>query len=281
MNLLPLVSGLSIASKRHGVIPLTPNNAQRRILREVGRAYDERRPARLIILKSRQVGISTVSEAILFAWAIRFASTNCVVAAHDLESSMMLFQMTRMFYESFEYRDLFPTRFASQNRLMFKTNRSGIYVVTASRKSAGRGRTIHALHASEMALYGHPEETWLSFRQAVPDTPGSIIIIESTAAGMGNLFEQTWNEAKAGNNEYVPLFFPWFKHHEYIPCFGETCRDATCITCQQWGKGVRPRNSAEQDLAKLGCKPPQLAWRRWAVENRCFGSTDLFQQEFP
>lgn len=282
MELLPFLADLSVATKQGGTIRFDkPWPAQRRLFFEVEKAAHEHRPCRLITLKARQMGVSTATEAVLFAKSICFPNTNGVVAAHDLESTVQLFGYTKLMYESYPARHRFPTRYRSQNRLTYKNTGSGVYVVTAARKTAGRGRTIHHLHASELAFWPHAEETWTSFRNAVPDQPGSIIVIESTANGIGNLFEQVWTEAQGGRNEYTPLFFPWFDHHEYVPCGGRGCEDATCEVCQLAGAGIQPRDEDEKTLVRLGCNQARLAWRRGAIQNKTFGNVDLFRQEYP
>ena len=44
--------------------------------------------------------------------------------------------------------------------------------------------------------------------QAVPDAPGTEVILESTANGMGNLFHQLWQQAETGDGEYESIFIP-------------------------------------------------------------------------
>lgn len=277
----PFLETLTIRTKDRGVIPFRPNWAQSRVIQEVERAEDEGRPARIIVLKARQLGISTVTEGLLFCYATTRPNTNAVVVAHDGGSSEHLFNITKHFYETWEYRDLFKTRYATKRQLTFDSNGSNVWVMTAEHTEAGRGRTIQAAHFSEMAFWTEPSEAMLAFNAAIPPLPGTLVIIESTANGMGNFFEEEWISAKSGQTDYVPLFFPWWEHYEYIPCQGFVCQNGTCDKCQSESKGLRPRDDEERQLLKLGCDLPHLAWRRWAVPNRCFGSVDMFHQEFP
>lgn len=283
LDLAPILSQLSIETKAQGVIPFQPNWAQREVIRKVEENYSAGRPTRLIVLKARQVGISTVTEAIMFAWCVLFASTNAVVMAHDGESTEYLFAKARLFHETFPLADLFPTRYSSKRQLALYTNRSQIQVVTASgRGGGGRGRTIHCLHASEFGFWVRPQESWTAVAQTVPETPSSLIVIESTANGVGNLFETMWNEAQDGATDYTPMFFPWHRHYECIPCRGLGCETATCETCAQAAQGVSARDTSERDLLKLdGMTPAHIAWRRWAIANKTFGSEELFRQEYP
>ena len=51
--------------------------------------------------------------------------------------------------------------------------------------------------------------------QSVPYAHGSIIIIESTANGVGGWFYDEWSKAVQGKTVFVPMFFPWYKHPGY------------------------------------------------------------------
>lgn len=274
-------STLKIKAKNRGVIPFTPNWAQSQVIAEVDKAEAEGRPARIIVLKARQLGISTVAEAILFSKAVSEQNSNCVVVAHDGSSSEALFNITKHYYETWPYKSFFKHRYATRRQLTLDANGSNIWVMTSEHTDAGRGRTFHAMHASELGFWGEPEETMNAFNQAMPAIPGTIQILESTANGMGNFFEEEWLAAKAGEKDFVPLFFPWWGHYEYVPCQGEICTDGTCEKCQAMSKGLKPADSEERDLMKMGCDLPHLAWRRWAIPNRCFSSIDMFHQEFP
>lgn len=224
---------------------------------------------------------STVSEAILFAKAITEPGTNAVVVAHDSSSSEVLFNITKEFYESWPWRNMIPHRYATRRQLSLDGVDSNIWVMTAERAQAGRGRTIHALHASEAAFWTRPVDTMIAFNQAMPQRPGTLQIIESTANGLGNWFEEQWTDAVIGRNDFTPLFFPWFKHHEYLPCRGDNCADGTCPTCQADAARLGRLDSEEKDLKKLGATDAHLAWRRWAIPNLCYGSEDFYRQEYP
>lgn len=282
LNLDPWLKQLSLTDKQAHHALLNPDwtPLQRRITDEVQNAYNEGRPARLIVLKSRQLGCSTIAGGIGFAWTTMFPNTLAFVVAHTSQSTLYLFDKMRYFYETWPHRRSYPTRFSSRREIMFNNNNSSIRVQTARNPDALRGRTITFAHLSEVAFWEKQEENMVAIRTAVPQAPGTVIVIESTPCGMGGWFYDTWNKAVAGQNDYVPIFAPWFTHHEYIPCYGFKCRDGTCETCASQSR-IRPEGEEEKDLMRLGCDLPHIAWRRWALPNLAHGSTDWFNQEFP
>lgn len=273
---------MSIRTEAMTVASLTPNWAQREVLAEVEKATAEKRPCRIITLKARRLGISTVSEALGYIWALR-PNTNCAVVAHTEEAASYLFGMARFMHETFmdgRGPQMFPTKLASQRHMEWRGTGSSFRVMTAGNVNAARSMGLGFCHASEVAFWPRPAETMGALMQTIPYLPGTCVILESTAFGY-NWWEETWTEAEAGRNDFVPLFFPWWKHPSYIPCQGHTCLDATCDTCKKKTAGVRPKDDEERRLVKLGADLAHIAWRRWAIPNKTFGDESLYAQEYP
>ena len=143
-------------------------------------------------------------------------------------------------------------------------------IATAKGKEVGRGQTVHAVHCSEVAFYPDPESLMLSLKQAVPDLPGTIVILESTANGAGNWFHQEWFAAKAGESDFIPLFFPWFMHDEY------SFRDTT-LTYD------RPDQGRAGDDARSSTASGSRNWHGGGGASATSAATTSpkFQQEYP
>lgn len=108
----------------------------------------------------------------------------------------------------------------------------------------------------------------VGLNQSVPYKHGTIIILESTANGVGNWFHDEWLRAVGGDSQFVPLFFPWFKHEEYsFPNTSLTERDLL----------APERELASRYKLSLG----QLAWRRHTIKNDCLNDENQFKQEYP
>src|SRR5215475_9150412 len=90
---------LSIKTKDRQVIPLTPNEAQLRLIAEVEKQEKAGRPVRGIIVKPRQVGFTTIIQAMFFHTCALFENTNALTVAHDLDASTEIFTMDRLFLD--------------------------------------------------------------------------------------------------------------------------------------------------------------------------------------
>lgn len=249
--------------------PIKPNWAQQEFLQVHDQQVAAGKPVRIVVLKARQLGISTITGALLFARSFVYENSHSLVIAHENDASEYLFGMTHMFWDTFPYKEFYSPKYISRRELSWKETGSSIRIATARNVRAGRGRTVHALHASEVAFWEHPEETMLGMRQTIPNRPGTMIVLESTANGVGNWFYDTWQAAVEGEVDYVPLFFPWWKHPEYTG-------SATGLT-----QPLGALNSDERLLIKLGATSDHLVWRRWAIRNLADNNEDTFRQEYP
>lgn len=153
---------------------------------------------------------------------------------------------------------------ANAKELLFKALDSGYRVGTAGTKDVGRSATIQMLHGSEVAFWPNAETHAAGIFQAVPQLPGSEIILESTANGFGNLFHAMWSDAQAGIGDYKAIFLPWYWHEEY----------ARAVPL-----GFTPTPEDEDYRRAYGLSLEQMAWRRWKQEE--LKSDLLFRQEFP
>jgi hypothetical protein len=266
-----LTSQLSILTKDIRVVKLAPNWAQQIYLDTAEEQLRTTGRIRIITLKARQIGISTITEALMFTMAFMYENYKGVVMAHEVPASQNLLGMFSRYWDTYPARHLYHTKYAGKNELAWRETGSSLRVATAGGKNPVRSSTLSALHASEMAFWEpDPYETWLGVAQAVPAVPGTFIAIESTANGIGNLYESFWNDANSGENEYWPLFFPWHHHPEYL---------ASYINLDYHALGNL--DDEEKVLRGMGISDDRLAWRRWAIPNLCGNSLLKFHQEYP
>lgn len=270
---------LYIRTKRAQIVPLKLNRAQERLLEALRKQDEAGRPMRVIVLKARQLGFSTLAEALIFARTANAPNVNSLIVAHREDSSANLFKMSKLFFERlteerrpmaknsnarelvFENPERDPSKKAADPGLM-----SRIRCNTAGGDGIGRSDTLMNVHASEFAFWrGDKAATWVGIMQAVPAVRGSMVIVESTANGFDE-FHRLWEAAVAGESDFEPLFFPWFSNPEYR-------MRATPDT--RW--------TAEEETlrAQYGLDDEQLTWRRWCLKNNCGGDERLFRQEYP
>ena len=181
---------------------------------EVQTLLDERFGQKNIVLKARQMGITTWVAARFFLDVITQPGTLAVQVAHDASAAEGIFRIVHRFYQNLPpgmREGQLRTSRANRRQLVFRAIDSEFRVESASDLDAGRGLTIQRLHASEVGRWRNAEETLASLRAAV--TPGGEIVLESTPQGTYGAFYREWKGAEQAG--YVQHFFPWWKEPSY------------------------------------------------------------------
>jgi hypothetical protein len=178
-------------------------------------AFEKRRGNRNIILKARQMGLTTWTAARFFLKTITHPGTLTVQVAHTQQAAEEIFRIVRRF-EDWLPENLregpLQTSHANARRLIFPELDSQYRVVTAGDRNAGRGLTVQNLHCSELARWpGDAAETLAGLRAAL--APGAELILESTPNGVGDCFHTEWQ--KADETDTVRHFFPWWMEAGY------------------------------------------------------------------
>lgn len=270
MLITPFVTRLQVQSTEAGVVvPLVPNWAQREYLDTFERLMTDRGRARIIVLKARQLGLSTITEACMFAMCFLYERYRGLVVSHEADSAEHLLSMTQTYWDTFPFKALYSTKYEARNQLAWTESGSHIRVATAKNVGAGRSKTIDFLHASEVAFWLNANALMTGLSKSIHETPGTVVVLESTANGRGNYFHEMWEGAMSGDNDYTPLFFPWQNHPEYTASF----LGLTTV--------LGALNEEERVLRRMGVDDDHLAWRRYAIRNLCNHDLLQFMQEYP
>jgi hypothetical protein len=137
---------LKIRDKEGRLIGLRPNKAQRE--------FAAKFRGRSIVLKARQMGVTTWVAAQFFVSTITKRGTLTVLVAHDQQSAQEIFRIVHRFWENLPKRlrkGALRTSRANVRQLVFPALDSEYRVETAADPDAGRGLTIQNLHGSEVA----------------------------------------------------------------------------------------------------------------------------------
>ena len=250
-----------------GFVPFEFNEAQKIVNKKIDEQLKETGRVRAIILKGRQMGLSTFTTARVF-WKSYFNAYNkSVVMAHDSATSDALFSMSRNTIANMpeEFRPTFKKSNAKE--IMFEHNDSGYRLYTAGSPEAGRGTTPTIAHLSEVAFWTHDEKILAGLFQGISEADGTEVILESTANGVGNEFHRLWKGAVNGENDYLPIFVPWFLMPEYR---------RTVLDPEEFQKTLTEDEVSIQE--KYGLDLEQLYWRRLKVAE---GGLSKFRQEYP
>ena len=198
---------LKIRSKGGTLQELLLNRAQRDLERSSSK--------RNIVLKARQLGVTTYVAARFFLNSITREGTLSVQVAHDQRSAEEIFRIVHRLLENLPAelrKDALVTSRANVRQIVFPVFDSEYRVETAADPNAGRGLTIHHLHCSEVARWPRDvAETLASLRAAVP--PDGEIFLESTPNGAGGTFYEEWQ--RAPQTGYTRHFYPWWWDPSY------------------------------------------------------------------
>ena len=199
---------LKVRTRAGAFAPLRPNRAQREFERRRGRAN--------IVLKARQMGISTWVAGRFFLKTMTQPGTLSVQVAHTQEAAEEIFRVVRRFHEQLpeELREgALRTSRANARSLVFPELDSEYRVETAGDPNAGRGLTVQNLHCSEVARWPGDARATLAGLLATMPADGGEVVLESTAQGAHGCFYEEWMHAEA--NGWVRHFFPWWWEASY------------------------------------------------------------------
>jgi len=264
-------SQLWIVTKKGRWSPLVLNEAQSKLEDLYAEKGKSERGFRAVVLKARQEGVSTWTQAHLFEACSRTPNTEALTVAHRNKASDKIFAMSRRFLRKLRFRPV--TKYLRRSEIEFDEpigSRMGFD--SAENEDLGRAGTIRMLHLSELAFWPNPEPAFLSVASTCPMDPGTFVVIESTANGMGGFFYDFWEDSKKGKTEFIPVFLPWFALKDYAMVVSEERRREILAS-------LDPEERELVDRHKVA--PEQLEWRRFCIAANCRGSVDLFHQEYP
>lgn len=256
---------LKIKVKAGRLEPFVPNQAQLFIHRLLEKQRAEQRRVRAIILKGRQQGASTYIGARLFQKTSSQYGKKTLILTHEQAATDTLFGMTKRFLEHAPEHVKPSTATDNAKELWFNRLDSRYKVATAGSKGTGRGDTAQYFHGSEVAFWQHGEDHMAGIGQTVPEEEGTEIILESTANGIGNLFHTTWQDAVAGESDYVPIFVPWLWDEGYR---------------REVPEGFVLDDSEARYMQTYEATMEQMVWRRAKIV-QLNHDVGLFNQEYP
>lgn len=260
---------LKIRAKTGSVLPFFLNTAQQHIHAKLEEQRKKTGKVRALVLKGRQQGCSTYVEG-RFYWRCTFnVGVQAFILTHEEAATQNLFKMAKRYHEYCPDAVKPSTGETNAKELVFDKLDSGYKIGTAGNKAVGRSSTVQYFHGSEVAFWPHADQHAAGIMQTVPDAPGTEVILESTANGLGNYFHQQWQMAERGESEFIAVFVPWFWQEEYR-------------------KPVPDDFSLTEDEVEYqqtyGLALEQMVWRRSKIAELSVSGTDggwRFKQEYP
>lgn len=255
---------LSIRAKDGSIVRLELNEAQAYLHGRLEAQREKTGKVRALVLKGRQQGISTYVGGRFYHRVTHNKGLRCFILTHEQDATNNLFGMVDRYHQHCPDVVKPSTGAANAKELFFDKLESGYAVGTAGAKAVGRSQTVQLFHGSEVAFWPNAPTHFAGVVQAIPDLPGTEVILESTANGMGGEFHERWQQAEQGIGDYEAIFIPWYWQPEYR-------RDAPA--------GFE-MDDEEQEYQRLyGLDLEQMVWRRNKIAE--LKDPMLFKQEYP
>jgi hypothetical protein len=164
-----------------------------------------------IVLKSRQLGLSTVTAAYALWMALFKKDKNILVIATKLPTAMNFIKKVKTMLDSLPAW-LLLTKFEPTKQSIRFSNGSTITAVPTS-PDAGRSEALALLIVDEAAFIRDFDDIWTGLYPTL-STGGSAVIL-STPNGVGGQYYKLWTEAESGLNDFNPIRLPWYVHPDH------------------------------------------------------------------
>lgn len=266
---------VKIIDANNNTIPFEIHDAQKEFLDNRSRFNN--------ILKSRQLGFSTLSLGLMLYYAYTLPNTTYLMVAHNKVSLRELFNRLKFMQQSIP--EPIQLKEEKNNREELVLNNGSRIIIQSPSEGLGAGLTLQMCHLSEFALYskGIQSSSLGTVEQALAKNKDSMIIIESTARGIENYHYQLWRSSTKRDGRYKPFFFGWTdKSHTKLFSYEI---DVAIEWYKSINKGLRlsadPLELSQYEkkiMEETNATLNQLMWRRWKLTGM---SEETFQQEYP
>lgn len=271
-------NSLMIQTRRGQLVPFKLKNKQREFIQRIKDKREAGRPVRMLIPKTRRVGMSAVIAASIFEETPFFEGQSALILAHEKKAARNLFNYYHRFEQNYKrFRGiglpLVAGRSTSQDSGSIRwVNRSQIEIATAGNLDFSRSFDFRFLHLSEYAYYPNIRGLMTALIATVADDPGTMIFKESTANAY-NDFYRDCTLAMEGESDYEVFFVGCFDDEEN---WRDLARDHVdplkferSLDDQEWAL-----------IERYSLVLEQIYWRRMKLKD--YGN-DLtrFDQEYP
>ena len=258
------------------LVPFVLNRPQRKLLAEMEAQRLNNEPVRIILLKARQWGGSTLVQ-VYIAWMqlVLFKGKNSIIVGHKRNSSFAIKQMLRTIIANYpkelledgeEEIKLSNVR-DSKDIQEISSRECSICLTSSYSPDSARGLNLSFAHLSEVAFWNanrniDPNDLIRTVTGTIPLSPGTVIVMESTANGTNSFFYNEW----AREGAFKKVFVAWNEIDIYRKPLDE-------------GFDLDKCDEYERALWERGCTLEQVYW--YHEKRKEFSEHNLMKAEFP
>lgn len=260
---------LWVRDKTGGIVKFNLKPIQRKYLAMKARAIEAGKPRRFILLKYRRGGFTTLEQGLHYQKCVTARNVWVATLAHSKDSTGKISEIPKLFRK--KDPSIAPERRDDRISLSFPHTESKFHIGTAGGASFGRGDTLQRVHGSEVAFWCEGPSQFHEVDNLVAGlteaTSHGELVLESTPNGV-NWFCNKFREARAGLNDFTPIFLPWYEDAENVAQASEYDQQEILETL----------SDQERILTlKARLTVAQIAWRR----AKLLSLGRLFKQEYP
>ena len=270
---------LRIENREGHIVPFELNPMQVDLHDSLTRQKAETGQVRVVVLKARQMGLSTYCVARAY-WNMLLSNGayKVRVIAHRDDTAKMMLDMASRFHREIPIQDIIHKTTGLTQHSLELSNGSFMQTSTAGIRvsGSGRGGTSQHLHSTETAFQQNAHSHVQSMMNQIQGD-NTEIVMESTAAGPVGAFYDQYQSADAGDSPFLAKFYPWYVDPRYV------------LPAHDFAPDPNPPNDytpSEKDIMELHqLTPEQMQWRRQKIRDldgaaRGYGHA-IFMQEFP
>ena len=229
-----------------------------------------------VILKGRQLGITTVSLALDLYWQFTHPGWQGTLVADTEENRDMFRSTLAMYMEGLPKEYKIPLVAHNRNQMVLKNRSRLFYQIAGNKSRLGQGKAITYLHGTETASWGNEEGLASLIASLAETNPARLYMFESTAQGF-NMFHDMYKTAKAARTQ-AAIFCGWWRNELY------TINPESNVYKVYWDGKLTPEEKEwVKDIKKMygvEINSRQMAWWRWKMFEGIKDET-LMYQEFP
>lgn len=221
-------------------IPFLLNSPQRKLVGEFEKMREAGLPIRIVLVKARQWGGSTATQIyMLWIQMMRKLSFNSLIVGHQHASTEEVLAMSKHALDNYprylvhddgepmgKKEKIYVSGGISHCAINIDSRNFRIKVGSAERPESSRGGDYSLVHLTEVGLWKKtdgksPGDIICAATSGVLLEPETMIVMESTAKGVGNFFHREYEAAKSGCSLYRPVFVAWYEIEKYRANIGD------------------------------------------------------------
>lgn len=275
-NFYKFCSELKIETKEEGLKKMgNLLGTQTYVMEEIAKGLDDDIHF-FVILKGRQLGITTISLALDLYWQFTHPGWQGTLVADTEENRDMFRSTLAMYMEGLPKEYKIPLVAHNRNQMVLKNRSRLFYQIAGNKSRLGQGKAITYLHGTETASWGNEEGLASLIASLAEKNPERLYMFESTAQGF-NMFHDMYKTAKRAKTQRA-IFCGWWRNEFYsVPGDSQ-------IYKVYWDGKLKPEEREwTKEIKKLygvEINSRQMAWWRWKMHEGIKDET-LMYQEFP